>query len=242
MAAPRIFTESTLRIGQVAVLTDQAATHIGRVLRMTHGDEVRLFCGDGHQYTGQISDITKKTVSISLHSQSPKDDLLQPQIHLGQVISKGDRMDFVLQKATELGVHAITPLTSERCDVRLKADRLEKKMDHWRKIMVSACEQSGRNWIPELRPVQTLTQWLEYSDAEQRLLLHPHQTQPLENSQPPATVDLLIGPEGGFTELEVQQAMSQGYQGLRLGPRILRTETAALTAISVVQYVWGDFR
>lgn len=242
MPSPRIYTPLPLNSGQSIELQDQAAIHIGRVLRMTTGDTVRLFNGDGHEYQSVISQLSKKSIRLEVQQSGPKDAPLSPHIHLGQVMSKGDRMDFVLQKATELGVDTITPLSSERCDVRLKADRLDKKRDHWQKIIISACEQCGRNTLPTLNPVQSFDQWLQQSQGEQKLILHPHQTQPLESIQTPGSVDLMIGPEGGFSEMEVQQALATGYQGLRLGPRILRTETAALTAISVLQYVWGDFR
>ena len=240
MPTPRIYTPQTLITGQSLELQDQAAVHLGRVLRMTAGDPVRLFNGDGHEYLSVISSQSKKTITLAIQQQSPQDLPLTPRLHLGQVMSKGDRMEFALQKATELGVDEITPLISERCEVRLKADRQDKKLDHWRKIIISACEQCGRNTVPTLNPIQTYDQWLEQSNAAQKLILHPHQTQPLAAMAQPETLDLVIGPEGGFSELEVQQALDSGYQGLRLGPRILRTETAALTAISVLQYVWGD--
>lgn len=242
MTTPRIYTPNTLNLNQATQLTEQAAIHIGRVLRMAINDDVRLFNGDGHEYLARIAAISKKTIELTPYQMSEADQPLPLGIHLGQVISKGDRMDFTLQKATELGVSQITPLISERCDVRLKGDRLEKKMQHWHKVVEAACEQCGRNRLPALLPAVHLNEWLPTVDSQCRLMLHPHQTEPLADRQPPSSLSLLVGPEGGFSDAETALARQYEFDGLRLGPRILRTETAALTALSVVQYQWGDFR
>ena len=242
MSGPRIYTHEALSPLQQINLDDQAAVHLLRVLRMSDGDTIRLFNGDGNEYQAQLVVHSKKYASASVISVLKADAEMPLNLHLGQVISKGDRMDFTVQKATELGVSEITPLWSERCDVRRKADLLEKKLEHWRKVAISACEQSGRNTVPKIHPPMSLQDWLPTVESERRLLLHPHNQQPLESGITPQSVTLLVGPEGGFSDSEVSLCQAQKFDGLLLGPRILRTETAALTAISVLQYVWGDFR
>ena len=150
-------------------------------------------------------------------------------------------MDFTIQKATELGITDITPLWSERCDVRLKGERLEKKLEHWKKVAISACEQSGRNHIPTIHPAMTYHEWSSSVVADTKLVLHTRDQKPLSEISPPTSVALLVGPEGGITDEEVSLCIQQGFTGLTLGPRILRTETAALAALSLFQYLWGDF-
>lgn len=242
MSGPRIYTTESLSPQQQVGLDDQATVHLLRVLRMSNGDSLRLFNGDGSEYLAELIVHSKKSASANILSTLRTDAHIPLDLHLGQVISKGDRMDFTVQKATELGVTSITPLWSERCDVRRKAEVMEKKLEHWRKVAISACEQSGRNTVPVIRPAKSLEDWLPTVDSERRLLLHPHNQQPLESNVTPNSVTLLVGPEGGFSDNEVDLCQTQKFEGLLLGPRILRTETAALTAISVLQYVWGDFR
>lgn len=242
MSGPRIYTALPLITGQTVALDEQAVTHLVRVLRMQDGDAFRLFNGDGVEYQAQLSVVSKKAADGLVTGELRRDQPLALNLHLGQVISKGDKMDFTIQKATELGISDITPLTSERCDVRLKGERIDKKMEHWQRVAVSACEQCGRNTVPMIHEPLTLQEWLSRTQADKKLLLHPHNQQPLNDSERPQSVALLVGPEGGFSDLEVGQCQTHGFDGLLLGPRILRTETAALTALSVLQYVWGDFR
>lgn len=241
MAAPRIYTPEPLTVDATISLEEQASIHLLRVLRMAVGDPIRLFNGDGNEYRAEIVQAGKKQADVRVRGINHSDDELPLNIQLGQVISKGDKMDFTIQKATELGVSAITPLISERCDVRLKGDRMDKKLEHWRKVAISACEQSGRNRIPEILPVQQMSDWVQDCDANLKLILHPHNQKPLATLDNPYSIALMVGPEGGFTEAEVAQAQQAEFSGLILGPRILRTETAALAAVSVLQYVWGDF-
>lgn len=238
----RIYTSEALVSGQQISLDEQAFQHLVRVLRMTDGDSLVLFNGDGRALEGTLCDVGKKQAAVLLGDCIAEDAATPVALHLGQVISKGDRMDFTIQKATELGVSSITPLWSERCDVRLKGERMDKKLEHWRKVAISACEQSGRNRIPDILEPMAMTDWAPTVSTEQRLILHPHNQQPLDTSAKPGSVTLLVGPEGGFSEIEVEQAQRSGFIGLLLGPRILRTETAALAALSVLQYLWGDFR
>jgi 16S rRNA (uracil1498-N3)-methyltransferase len=241
MSGPRIYSAADLSSGLRTELDDQAFAHLIRVLRMNDGDPVRLFNGDGHEYAGQLCDVQKKSASVLIGDILRSEADTPLKLQLGQVVSKGDRMDFTIQKATELGISDITPLWSERCEVRLKGERLDKKMEHWQKVAISACEQSGRNRIPAIHQPQYFADWAKNNNADVRLLLHPHRQKPLRDYPQPASVALLVGPEGGFSEQEVEMAMSSGFAGLTLGPRILRTETAALAALSVFQFQWGDF-
>ena len=240
---PRIYTPQALNTGLEIILEEQSSHHLAKVLRAKIGDELQLFNGDGLNWQSRITNIDKKHVRVTMlgsesnHSESPL------KTHLAIAVSKGDRMDFVMQKATELGINAITPLLSERTEVKLNAERLEKKQQHWQQICIAACEQSGRSCIPTLHPLQHLRQWLvTLPSAENdslKLLLHPHQNStPLP--QKLQSVMLLIGPEGGFSEEEAQQALLAEFQPWQLGKRILRTETAPLAALSIVQHRWGD--
>ncbi len=242
MTGPRIYSSETLIPGQQVALDEQAVTHLVRVLRMQSGDTFRLFNGDGHEYSASLLVENKKYASAIIGEILRSDAAMPLALHLGQVMSKGDRMDFTVQKATELGIREITPLSSERCDVRLKGERMDKKREHWQRVAISACEQSGRNSIPVIHDPVNLSDWLTAVEADRKLLLHPHNQKPLNSDEQPQSVAILVGPEGGFSDPEVMLCQQQGFDGLLLGPRILRTETAALTALSVIQYVWGDFR
>jgi len=242
MTGPRIYSSETLIPGQQVALDEQAVTHLVRVLRMQSGDTFRLFNGDGHEYSASLLVESKKYASAIIGEILRSDPVMPLALHLGQVMSKGDRMDFTVQKATELGIHEITPLSSERCDVRLKGERMDKKREHWQRVAISACEQSGRNSIPVIHDPVNLSDWLTAVEADRKLLLHPHNQKPLNNNEQPQSVAILVGPEGGFSDPEVMLCQQHGFDGLLLGPRILRTETAALTALSVIQYVWWDFR
>lgn len=238
---PRIYYPASLTLDAVYDLDADNAAHLIRVLRLTEGDQIEVFNGQGDEYSASLCDVQKKSAAFKVQGVIRHEERPALTIHLGQVVSKGDRMDFTIQKATELGVSEITPLWSERCEVRLKGERLEKKMQHWQNIAISACQQSGRCWVPTINPPQDFLDWAKNNKDDIRLLMHPHQQQPLSQYAQPHSVALLIGPEGGFSEDEVTQAIDTGFTGLCLGPRILRTETASLAAISVLQYVWGDF-
>lgn len=240
-SAPRIYTHTDLNNECIFELDDNAFGHAIRALRLQQGDSVRVFNGDGHEYLAELIEVSKKSARAKVLNSLKQDPPAPLTIRLGQVISKGDRMDFTVQKATELGISHITPLWSERCDVRLKGERLDKKCEHWQRVAISACEQSGRNTVPTIANACSVHDWAQRSVADLRLLLHPHQQQPLHQQQTPRSIDLLVGPEGGFSEAEVSQLLAHDFTGLCLGPRILRTETAALAALSVLQYQWGDF-
>ena len=161
-------------------------------------------------------------------------------IHLGQGLSRGERMDWAIQKATELGVSEITPIMSERCEVRLKDERAEKRLSHWRQVAISACEQCGRSRVPVIHPPVLLSDWIKTTEADLKLVLHPV-SEPLASHAKPGRLAFLIGPEGGLTDNEIEQAQASGFQPARLGPRVLRTETAPVVALAVAQQLWGDF-
>ena len=242
MRNPRIYTPQPLTVGETLALDDNAANHVARVLRMRAGDELRLFNGDGQDYNAVLADVGKRTVVVQIAEQRPAAAESPLKLHLGQVMSRGDRMDYAVQKATELGVHRITPLHSERCEIRLSGDRQEKREGHWQQVVISACEQCGRAVVPEIAPIQRLSDWIAAVEADIKLVLHHHCAIPLEQRAPPASVALLIGPEGGLTEPEVAAAQNAGFLPVAFGTRIFRTETAPVAALAVLQWLWGDFR
>lgn len=240
ISAPRIYLPLALSPDQTLPLDENNFGHLVRVLRLGEDAAVRVFNGLGQEFSAELRQVQKKSAEVQLNTLLRDEPLPTLALHLGQVVSKGERMDFTIQKATELGVSAITPLWSERCDVRLKGERLDSKLEHWQKVAISACQQSGRVRVPIIHPPLDVSEWLQHRQEAIKLVLHPHQQQPLHTYDQPSSIALLVGPEGGFTELEITQALQQEFAGLRLGPRILRTETAALVALSVLQFQFGD--
>lgn len=236
----RIYQDTELASGSSVSLDKVASNHLLRVLRLRQGDEFTLFNGDGCEYPSKL-EVTAKTAIAQIcgvHETAHESCL---QLHLYQGISKGERMDFAIQKAVELGVSEITPMFCERTVVSLKGDRLLKKQQHWRAISISACEQSGRNRIPTIHPAQTYSQALAADKTKLKLMLEPTAGQQLSSLQPEDnSLSIYIGPEGGFSENEIIQAKSSDLRGINLGPRILRTETAALAAVTACQLLWGD--
>lgn len=240
MRIPRIYQPGTLSVGQQLALAEDAANHVGRVLRMQTGAALLLFNGDGHNYPAEIVDSNKKQVWVKILEQQPNTVESPLQIHLGQGISRGDRMDFAIQKAVELGVTEITPLFTERCGVKLDAERLEKRTEQWQKIAIAACEQSGRSVVPTVHSALQLDKWLGQATDELKLTLDPWAKDTIKTLTPVSALRLVIGPEGGFSDREVSLTASAGFTAVQLGPRVLRTETAALTAISALQLQMGD--
>jgi len=246
MAYPRFYQASSITLNDTIELSEDVFAHAIRVLRLTMNDFIMLFNGElmnnqHFDYLAQFSQINKKTAQVKIIEQIPVANESPLNIHLGQGISRGDRMDFTLQKSVELGVHKITPLFTERCGVKLSGERLIKKQQQWQKIVYSACEQSGRAFIPEVAEPMLLADWLTEQTTALKLNLHP-KAQHSIMSLPAQTdkVRLLIGPEGGLSDDEISQANQANFQDVLLGPRILRTETAALTAISALQCRYGD--
>ena len=239
MRLSRFFIDAPLSLGQHD-LPEAQAHYIGRVLRHSAGDAVQLFDGSGQEYLGELIEVGKKNVRVELRETFAGQAESPLRIHLGQGLSRGERMDWAIQKATELGAARITPIVSERCEVRLKDERADKRTAHWRQIAISACEQCGRSVLPQIDAPLSLAEWLQGVEAELKLVLHPV-AEPLLSHARPASLAFLIGPEGGLSDGEVEQARGAGFHSARLGPRVLRTETAPVVALSVAQQLWGDF-
>ena len=237
----RIFQPYTINQNSLITLDDNAFNHLIRVLRMKTGESITLFDGSNQITPAVIHEVNKKTVIVKT-TNSVLDNRESPlNIHLGQVISRGDKMEFTIQKSVELGVNTITPLLSERCGVKLDQERLEKKVQQWQKIVISACEQCGRNIIPSINPVMKLETWCANLTDSLKLNLHPKAEQginqlPNDNKN----ISLLIGPEGGLSNEEISMTHQYQFTDILLGPRVLRTETAALTAITALQVRFGD--
>ncbi|AZE51714.1 16S rRNA (uracil(1498)-N(3))-methyltransferase [Pseudomonas chlororaphis] len=239
MRLSRFFIDAPLSLGEHE-LPEAQAHYIGRVLRMAEGDALQLFDGSGNEFRGTLLEVGKKRVVVRLDESFAGQVESPLQIHLGQGLSRGERMDWAIQKATELGVNEITPIFSERCEVRLKDERADKRLAHWRQVAVSACEQCGRSRVPVIHPPLLLADWIKQTQADLKLVLHPV-AEPLVSHAKPATLAFLIGPEGGLSDAEVDQAQDAGFLPARLGPRVLRTETAPVVALAVAQQLWGDF-
>ncbi len=239
MRIPRIYTDQPLQAQAVVELEAGPSRHLAGALRMQPGDALVLFNGRGGEYPATIATVTRRAVTVQVDTRRDSEVESPLAIHLGIGISRGERMDLVVQKATELGVSAITPLFTERCEVKLKGERAEKKHAHWQQIVVSACEQCGRNRLPVVHPATGIGEWLAASRCDIRLVLH-HRADPLPLDSAPLSAALLVGPEGGLAEAEISAAEAAGFQSLALGPRVLRTETAPLAAIALLQGRWGD--
>lgn len=241
MRIPRLYQNQPLSSGQQIALSEEAVNYLKNVLRLGLGHPLKVFNGEGSHFDAEICELGKKSIQVRLGAEIRRDHESPLHLGLAQCISRGDRMDYTLQKAVELGIERIQPLFSERTQVKLDAERLLRKQQHWQQIVISACEQSGRDRVPLVAPPIALTQWLSV-ETGQRLLLSPTASHslsrlPLAPEQP---IWLLIGPEGGLSEPEIELARGQGCLDARLGPRVLRTETAALVALSILQAQWGD--
>ena len=240
----RIYTPLLLQPASSITLDPAASHHLAHVLRKKAGFCFNLFNGDGHEFSATIHNIHKRIVEVEVAELVHTEAEAILQLNLLMAISKGDRMEIALQKAVELGIHSITPIISERTVVRLSNERLSKKMDHWWKIIVSACEQSGRCRLPKLFPVQPIDQIVSNVPAGMSLILDHRGEQSLDQLTAPlsGSVNLTVGPEGGFSESERGGLVNAGFKMVPLGPRVLRTETAPLAALAAIQMLWGDFR
>ena len=214
--------------------------HVSRSLRMGPGDRLVLFNGEGGEYPAEILLVERKQVLVKTGDHLALERESRLKIHLGIAVSRGDRMDWVVQKATELGVDELSPLFTERTEVKLTAERAAKKAAHWRQVAISACEQCGRNRLPSIHPLQTLESWLVATTAERKLVLHHRADTEAVPADAPGSAALLVGPEGGLSAAEIEAAERADYRALAMGPRVLRTETAPLAAISILQARWGD--
>lgn len=243
MRRPRIFTPLPLSAGESVDLEGQAARHLTRVLRLQPGDELILFNGEGYDWPARLLGSDRHRALVEVTGRSGPEPPQPLEIHLGIGLSRGERMDLAIQKAVELGVSRITPLQTERSVVRLPPRRLEKRLEHWRGVIIAACEQCGRRRLPVLEAVSPLDGWLSLAEGENGLQLDHRAGRTLDRLPAPAgPIRLLAGPEGGLTDAEHRLAVERGFTGVRLGPRVLRTETAPLAAIAAMQMLWGDFR
>lgn len=242
-ALSRLYFPGEIPAHGVFNVAAEQAHHLVHVLRLTPGDEIVVFDGRGREYPAVIERIGKSGVSVKVGEASAVDRESPLAVTLAQGISSGERMDYTIQKAVELGAHAIQPLATERSIVRLAAERALKRVAHWQAVAIAACEQSGRNRVPEVLPVAALTSWLATNPASaQRLTLSPEAPRALrEIDRPTGPIVLLVGPEGGLAPRELADAQARGFIPVRLGPRVLRTETAAVAALAAMQTLWGDF-
>ena len=242
MRLTRVYVEEPLACGTACLLRGSAANHVTRVLRLKEGDMLTLFDGRGGEYIAQIQERRANAMLAEVQEHRPIERESRLELTLAQGISRGERMDLVVQKATELGVRRIVPVLAARSVVRLDERQEQKKLAHWRAIAVAACEQSGRNRVPEVTAAATLNELLAtLSPDSTRVLLSPTGTLSARDLAPLAgPLTVLIGPEGGLTDAEQEAAVSAGFMRMRLGPRVLRTETAALAALAALQHDFGD--
>ncbi|CAA0115688.1 Ribosomal RNA small subunit methyltransferase E [BD1-7 clade bacterium] len=241
MRIPRIFTDNPLNANQAVIIDGPAANHLSRVLRLTAGHPVVLFNGKGGHYPSKISDISKKTVTLLPGERSDSNNESPLETHIAIGVSKGDKMDLIVQKATELGVTSITPLLTQRTDVKLNAERWQKKHGHWQQVAISACEQSTRDTLPEIHSPVRFTEWIQTARQGLTGICHPENGQRLAALDAQKSITLAFGSEGGFTDEEVAEAIRNQAITIGLGPRVLRAETAPLAALAICQNLWGDF-
>ncbi|CAM4129674.1 16S rRNA (uracil(1498)-N(3))-methyltransferase [Acinetobacter pragensis] len=233
---PRFYIEADLTVDTTIELTETVFHHWVKVLRAQIGEKATLFNGQGGEYDVALSDVAKKSASVQVISFNPDNRTPAFQALLGQVMSKGDRMDYAIQKAVELGISEIQLLTSERCEMRLKYDRDQKKLDHWQGIAIAACEQCGMNIVPKIHAPISLDKWLASELPETKLVLAPNKDEIDVLADAAPHIALLIGPEGGLSEAEIQQSNNAGFKNWCIGSRVLRTETAPIAALSILNY------
>jgi 16S rRNA (uracil1498-N3)-methyltransferase len=241
MRISRLYVRCGLRTGDSVLLDPDSAHYLRTVLRLKRGAELVLFNGDGGDYPGRVAEAGRDGVRVVLEARRERITESPLRVHLGLGISRGDRMDLAVQKAVELGVAHLSPLFTQHCVVRLEIERQQTRHEHWRKVVQSACEQCGRSCLPALDPPAGLAAWVS-GRSGLRLLLDPEGEFTLADlPAPEAGVTLLSGPEGGFADSERDLARREGFLGVRLGPRILRAETAVLAALAAMQVLWGDW-
>ncbi|MGO4379566.1 16S rRNA (uracil(1498)-N(3))-methyltransferase [Pseudoduganella sp. RAF53_2] len=238
---PRFFVSQPLAVGQHLDLPQEVAHHVN-VVRMAPGETLTLFNGEGGEYTAVLTDVQKKRASAEVKVFTPREVELPYAITLAQALPEGSKMDWIIEKAVELGVASVQPLAARRCVVRLSSERAEKKLAHWQGVIVSASEQSGRNRLAQLAEPLEFRDWIGQQDLHKRVLLSPRATESLADwarHQPPQALTIMVGPEGGFSDEEEAEALRRGALPLSIGPRVLRTETAALAAVTVLNAAWG---
>ena len=238
---PRFYCPQPLVVGESIALPDPVAHHAW-VVRLQPGAGLTLFNGDGGEYTAELAELDKKRATARILAFAARDRELPYEITLAQALPEAAKMDWIIEKAVEMGVAAIQPLAAQRCVVRLAGERAEKRAAHWQAVIVAASEQSGRNRLARLAPLDGFTAWIGQHDLHKRILLTPRATASLPDwarHQPPQALTLLIGPEGGYTEQEEDAAIARGAIALSIGPRVLRTETAGIAAVAALNALWG---
>lgn len=240
MRITRIYQPINLIENQIITLDNHASHHLLNVLRLKSGTTLIIFNGQGGEYQAELINIEKKQAKIKIKNFSAIERESSLHIHLAQGISRGEKMDYIIQKAVELGVTEITPLFTEYGNVHLNEERLKKRVAHWQAIIISACEQCGRNHLPKINLPQRLFNWLPNCHDEFKLILDPQANKKISEYNKQNSVTLLIGPEGGLSDHEIAEAKRNNFLSLKLGPRILRTETAGLAAVAALQALWGD--
>ncbi len=238
---PRFYCPQPLAVGLLIDLPEAVAHHV-HVVRLAPGESITLFNGEGGEYTAVLHTVEKRRASAEIKAHTARDAELPYAVTVAQALPEASKMDWIIEKAVELGAAAIQPLAARRCVVKLSGDRAEKKLAHWQGVIVSASEQSGRNRLAQLAPVDEFKDWIAQQDLHRRVILTPRASQSLAEwarHQPPQALTIMVGPEGGFSDDEENLAVAQGALPLSMGPRILRTETAALAALAALNASWG---
>jgi 16S rRNA (uracil1498-N3)-methyltransferase len=241
MGQPRIFCDLRLGPGAQFSLAPDAAQHVGKALRLKTGDTLTVFDGRGGEYEAAIQRMDKERVDVK--TGAFRDVEREPPVAAGLVqgLPEADKMDWIIQKAVELGAAWIQPVICERSVVRLSGERAARREAHWRRVAVAACEQSGRNRVPEVRPTLGFPSWIAMPSEAARWMLAPESPSLAARAAPAGPIELLVGPEGGLSERERDLALLRGFEAVGLGPRVLRTETAPLAALATILALWGDF-
>lgn len=241
-AMPRFFLAHPLAIGDTVTLPDNVSHHI-QVLRLAQGSNITIFNGDGGEYVATLTSIAKREVIADIKTFTPREAELAHALTLAQALPEASKMDWIIEKAVELGATSMQPLAAQRCVVKLAGERAAKKAQHWQGIAIAAAEQSGRNRLLQIAELAGYPQWITQQDLHRRILLTPRAEQSLSGwarHHPPQAVTLIVGPEGGFTEQEEDMAIKHGALALSMGPRILRTETAGLAALAAINAIWAQ--
>jgi 16S rRNA (uracil1498-N3)-methyltransferase len=238
---PRFFCPEPLEVGASVDLPEKVAHHV-HVLRLTPDDTITLFNGEGGEYSARLLNLEKRRVRAEIKIHHPVEIELPYALTLAQALPEGSKMDWIVEKAVELGAFGLHPLSSQRCVVRLNDERAQKKQDHWQNIVVSASEQCGRNRLMHIGELSSYNDWIAQQDLHRRILLSPRAMISLSDwarHHPPQALTIVVGPEGGFTETEENLALQHGALMLALGPRVLRTETCGMAALTAINAVWG---
>lgn len=241
MRISRVFESQPLMVGDTITLHERSHQHLIKVLRLAEGAAVVLFNGDGHDYAATLIDVGKKQAQAVIQTQTVVATESPVHVHIGLGMSLGDRMEYAIQKATEAGMMALTPLETERSELRLKGERADKKWQRWQQVAISAAEQCGRARVPTVHPPLPLAEWAAAQTSELSLVLHHEHAQRLHTQATVRSVSALIGPEGGLSAADLALALDAGFAPIALGPRVLRTETAPVVLLSAINTLWGDY-